>query len=275
MKIASPSHCGTILVIDDDPAINDAFARMLTLEGHQVHTVRDAETGLQQLDILAPDAILVDLRMPNVDGLEFLRRLRAQPLYRDLPVAIVTGDRFIDETLAKELTSLGAEVRFKPVWCGDLLGIAQDLLRLAAQAPRVPKHGQTLPLGDALQRRTLLLVDDSTAQRDLYEMALQTHFNILTASRGDEGVTIASREHPDVIVLDVMMPGLDGWQTCRRLKSNEHTASIPVIFLTSRDDADLATQVTDVGGSVVLRKPCPAEELLRTIRLTLPVHAEG
>src|SRR5260221_3213226 len=103
MKIAPPSHRGTILVVDDDPAINDVFTRMLTLEGYQVHTVRDAETGLGQLGVLAPDAILVDLQMPHIDGLEFLRRLRAQPIYRGTPVAIVTGDRCINDALTEEL----------------------------------------------------------------------------------------------------------------------------------------------------------------------------
>ena len=127
--IAAPSR-RTILIIDDDPAINAAFVRMLNLEGHHAHAVRDAETGWQQLDVVAPDAILLDLRMPQVDGLEFLRRLRAQPTYRDIPVAIVTGDHSIDGALGEELKSLGATVVFKPVWCDDLLRIAQDLLRL-------------------------------------------------------------------------------------------------------------------------------------------------
>ena len=274
MTIASPLRRGTILVIDDDPAINNTFVRMLTLEGHVAHAVRDGETGLQTLDDLAPDAILVDLRMPDVDGLEFLRRLRAQPLHRDTPIAIVTGDHSIDEAVVEELASLGASVHFKPVWCSDLLRIAEDLLRTAPDALRFPNQTQTFRPDDAPQRRTLLLVDDCAAQRDLYEMALQRHFNILTASRGDEGVTIASQERPDAIVLDVTMPGLDGWQTCRRLKSDANTASIPVIFLTSLDDVDLATQAIDVGGSVLLHKPCPAEDLLNTICSTLLMHGE-
>lgn len=141
MTIASPSRHSTILVIDDDPAINDMFARMLTLEGYQVHTVQDAETGLRQLGVVAPDAILVDLRMPHVDGLEFLRRLRAQPTYRGTPVAIVTGDYGIDDALTEELTSLGATVRFKPVWFDDLLRIAQDLVRNGAASTPISESG--------------------------------------------------------------------------------------------------------------------------------------
>jgi DNA-binding NtrC family response regulator len=144
MKTASPSRRSTILVIDDDYAINDMFERMLTLEGYRVHTVRDAETALRQLGVVAPDAILVDLRMPHVDGLEFLRRLRAQPVRRDTPVAIVTGDTSIDEAMVEELTSLGATVHFKPVWCDDLLRIAQDLLAMAPQARRLPSQAHTV-----------------------------------------------------------------------------------------------------------------------------------
>jgi DNA-binding response OmpR family regulator len=119
-----------ILIVDDDEGVTQTFARMLRLEGYQVRTAVSAETGLREAERSHPDAIILDLRMPLVDGLGFLRRLRALSDQADTPVAIVTGDYFLDESVSSELQQLGAELRFKPLWLEDLVGLARNLLKV-------------------------------------------------------------------------------------------------------------------------------------------------
>ena len=125
---ATPSATARILIVDDDEGVTQTFARMLRLEGYQVRTAANAETGLVAASEGSPDAIILDLRMPLVDGLGFLRRLRARDDQRATPVAIVTGDYFLDDEVSAELRALGAELRFKPMWLEDLLGLARNLL---------------------------------------------------------------------------------------------------------------------------------------------------
>jgi two-component system response regulator MprA len=117
-----------ILIVDDDEAVRQTFARMLRLEGHEVRTAADATAALEQADIQKPQVILMDLRMPLVDGLGLLYRLRALPGHARTPVAIITGDYFIDDTVMRELESLGAQLRFKPLWLEDLVDLAHLLL---------------------------------------------------------------------------------------------------------------------------------------------------
>jgi two-component system, OmpR family, response regulator PrrA len=121
---------GRILVVDDDEGVTTTFARMLRLEGFDVRTALNGEMGLLEASKSRPDAIILDLRMPLVDGLRFLRRLRADTEQRDVPVAIVTGDYFLDDDIAAELRQLGAEVKFKPLWLDDLVGLARNLLKV-------------------------------------------------------------------------------------------------------------------------------------------------
>ena len=118
------------------------------------------------------------------------------------------------------------------------------------------------PSGD---RPTLLLIDDCVLQRDMYEIALERDFTILTAGRGEDGLRVATDRRPDAIVLDVKMPGLSGWVTCLRLKCDESTADIPVVLLTGTDGVDLSDHATAVGASALLKKPCSAEMLKRTV----------
>jgi len=120
----------TILIVDDDEGVTQTFARMLKLEGFQVRTAINAESGLKVANESQPNAIILDLRMPLVDGLGFLRRLRSQQDQRATPVAIVTGDYFLEDSVAQELRELGAELRFKPLWLEDLVGLAHNLLKV-------------------------------------------------------------------------------------------------------------------------------------------------
>ena len=124
---ASPA--ARILVVDDDEGVRQTFARMLRLEGFQVRTAMNAEVGLQMVDESAPDAIILDLRMPLVDGLDFLRRLRARGELRT-PVAIVTGDYFLEDEVSEQLRQLGAELRFKPMWLEELVGLTRTLVKV-------------------------------------------------------------------------------------------------------------------------------------------------
>ena len=119
-----------ILIVDDDEGVTQTFARMLRLEGYTVKTAISAEKGLIEADNSHFDAIILDLRMPLVDGLGFLRRLRARDDQRQTPVAIVTGDYFLDDSVSTELRELGAELRFKPLWLEDLVGLARNLLKV-------------------------------------------------------------------------------------------------------------------------------------------------
>jgi len=118
----------TILIVDDDEGVTTTFARMLRLEGYEVYTAMNAEMGLREAAATDPDAIILDLRMPLIDGLGFLRRLRAIDQYRAVPVAIVTGDYFLDDAVSAELRTLGAELKFKPLWLEDLVSLARTLL---------------------------------------------------------------------------------------------------------------------------------------------------
>jgi DNA-binding response OmpR family regulator len=130
VSVLSEPANSTILIVDDDEGVTQTFARMLKLEGFQVRTAVNAESGLKLANESQPNAIILDLRMPLVDGLGFLRRLRSQDDQRATPVAIVTGDYFLDDSVANELRELGAELRFKPLWLEDLVGLARNLLRV-------------------------------------------------------------------------------------------------------------------------------------------------
>jgi DNA-binding response OmpR family regulator len=126
-----------ILIVDDDETVLRTFAKALSLEGYDVRTAASPLVGLEEAAQSPPDAILLDLRMPFVNGFGFLYRLRAQAAHRHTPVAIITGDSYIDDPSLKELRELEAEVLFKPIWLEEVLSVTKSLL--ARRPPTDPR----------------------------------------------------------------------------------------------------------------------------------------
>jgi len=126
----------TILIVDDDMAVRKTFARMLRVSGFGVLTADNIEAALFQVSRGRPAAAIVDLRLPRSDGMVFLRRLRASETNHPTPVAIVTGDYFLDDAILRELKFLNATVYFKPLWLEDLLHIAAGLIDIRSSKYR-------------------------------------------------------------------------------------------------------------------------------------------
>jgi len=118
----------TILIIEHDESTADMYSRILQIGGFTVRKALSAPDALRDAVAHPPDAILVDFRMPVMDGLEFLRALRARPSHRGTPVAIVTGDYQLDERLVAQIRDLGAVIRFKPLWVDELTSLAKQLV---------------------------------------------------------------------------------------------------------------------------------------------------
>jgi DNA-binding response OmpR family regulator len=126
----------SILIVDDDPGAREAFAPMLTARGYDVRVATNAEAGLREVELHTPSVIILDLHLPVVDGLEFLRRLRSTIGLSTVPTAVVTGDYLIDELITKDLEHLGAKLYFKPLWEEDLARIIEAMLSQAPAARR-------------------------------------------------------------------------------------------------------------------------------------------
>lgn len=122
-----------LLIVDDDLSTTQTFAQILTLEGYDVRTAATAESGLREIEAVQPDAIILDLRMPFINGLGLLYRIRAGESHRQTPVVIVTGDQCLDDSVIRELKDLGAEVKFKPLWLEDLVDVARSLVQARRQ----------------------------------------------------------------------------------------------------------------------------------------------
>ncbi len=117
-----------ILIVDDDPVTADHFARVLRGNGFDPVVAYDAHDGLGKAACGRFDAMLVDLRMPSMDGIALIEQCRGISTLRRVPAAIITGDYLLEDAELERLHAHGAVLRFKPLWIDDLLETVQDLL---------------------------------------------------------------------------------------------------------------------------------------------------
>jgi CheY-like chemotaxis protein len=134
----------TVLIVDDDVTLARAFCLALGGAGYRPRAVHSAEDALRELATAAPDAIILDFRMPMINGLGFLYRLRSQPQYVRTPVMVVTGESALSDEERDELRMLGAELQFKPIGLDALLH-ATSMLLAGGIAPALTSSSPALP----------------------------------------------------------------------------------------------------------------------------------
>lgn len=122
----------------------------------------------------------------------------------------------------------------------------------------------------------ILTIDDNTLVHTIVQRSLDNQYDIFSAKNGEDGLKIATKEHPDIILLDVEMPGMNGYDVCKKLKAEEHTAKIPVVFLSSLSNLESRMAGYEAGGVDFLIKPFEAPELQAKLKiLTSFVHASA
>jgi CheY-like chemotaxis protein len=201
----------TVLLVEDDEHSIELLSLYLRDSGFDVVVARSGEEGLARARRVRPQGIVLDILLPGLDGWEFLARSKVDPAIAEIPVIIVS---MVDER-GRGLALGAADYLVKPIARGDLLG-ALSRVTGASQA-------------------TVLTIDDDPTALELAHAVLEpAGYIVLTARTGGKGVALARSAQPDVILLDLVMPEVDGFAVVEQLRADLRTSSIPIVVLTSK-----------------------------------------
>jgi CheY-like chemotaxis protein len=235
----------SVLVIDDDSAQRDLMRRFLTNEGFSVQTASDGEEGLQLAQRLLPDAITLDVMMPGMDGWTVLSLLKADPLVYNIPVIMLT---MMDDK--KRGYALGATNYItKPF---DRKHLSKLLKSYGCAHPPCP---------------VLLVDDDATTRRMMRIMLEKAGWSVSEAPNGRAALELVAENRPVLILLDLVMPEMDGFEFADELHRHGEWRSIPIVVLTAKDLT--ADELRRLDGNVymVLDKGTSSrEELMGQVR---------
>jgi diguanylate cyclase (GGDEF)-like protein len=249
-----------ILVVEDDPSTSELLTLYLAQEGgYRVAHAYNGDTAINRIKELKPFAVLLDVMLSGKDGWEILQEMKSDPEIKDIPVIIssVIDNRELGFTLG------ASDYLVKPVDRITLLKKLEDL-SFATKKGRRPVN--------------ILCIDDHEEVLELLTSILEpSGYNVITANSGRQGIEKAIAYRPDLIILDLMMPEVDGFEVAQILKNNPSTMDIPILILTAKDlTVDDRLRLAGKIENCIQKSHFTKEDLLMHIRdleVTYPARA--
>ncbi len=251
----------TVLVIDDDPNTRDMMKRFLDKEGIRAETVSGGREGLRIAKELHPDAITLDVMMPDMDGWSVLTQLKADPDLADIPVIMLT----ISDNKNMGYILGASDYMTKPVNRDRLVSVLQKYRHTAGD--------DTKPVPEQLR---VLVVEDDMETRDILRRTLaQEGWAVAEAENGRAALERVAADPPDLILLDLMMPEMDGFEFVSELRNHEEWQSIPVVVITAKDISPADRRQLNGRVQKILQKGSYSrEELLREVQIKSQINSK-
>jgi signal transduction histidine kinase/CheY-like chemotaxis protein len=224
--LAPAATAGAVLTVADDPRVREQLVAVLAPAGWSVIATGSGPAALDAVRRARPDVLLLDLARSAGAALDLVEALDAEPATAGVPVVVLAGPELTEAERARLAPRVAASVPQGDATRADLLG--------ALASARRGREGRTWCAGSGKGRRTALVVDDSAQSRALARALLERlGFEVLEAEDGAAGVAAARARAPDLVLMDLSMPRLDGYAAARLLRGDPATAAIPVVALTA------------------------------------------
>jgi two-component system cell cycle response regulator len=269
-----------ILIVDDEPKNIKLLSAMLARENFLILTASNGLQAIEMVERELPDVVLLDVMMPLMNGFDVTKVLKNSPLTRSIPIILITA---LDspESQALGFEAGAEELLKKPVNAAELIARIKTMLRLKQYQEQLTvrkKSEQHFSIGkeeDEVNKapersNQILLVEDNPNDVKLIKAYLSDQdIGLLVTDNGEKAIEIAQRNKIDLIILDVMLPGMNGFEVCRRLKAIEKIQDIPIVFTTSLSDSESKINGTELESDGYIVKPYDKRELIATIQLLL------
>ncbi len=270
-------HRHKILIVDDDPLDVKLLDASLSSEDYKVFNAHDGSTALEKIETIQPDLILLDIIMPGIDGYEVTRRLKTSTKTRDIPIILITSLTGTDDK-SKGMQAGADEFLNKPVNTTELLARVKSLIRLKKYHEQLNSRNKSEvsfvksphSIASSIPEKempVILLAEDN--ENDL--RLLRAHLNgqsyqIKYVKTGEEALSFCLKQKADLLILDVILPGINGFDVCRQLKNNDATKKIQILMVTSLNDLESRIKGIEFGADDFLIKPIHKDEFI--VRVT-------
>ena len=272
-SVGQASNRPRILIVDDDPINVKMLKAKLSGEKYDLYGAFGGQECLRMVDEIVPDLILLDIMMPEINGYEVTSRIKGNPATSHIPIILVTA---LDspEDRNQGMTSGADEFLTKPVNKAEIMARVSSMLRLKKYHDQLSLRTQAEEkfvgtknmAATARPRKTalplVLIVEDNTMDMKVIQNHLRGQpYRLITAESGEAAIETAAREKIDVMLLDVVLPGMDGFEVCRRLKAEEKTRNIQIVIITGLSDLESKIMGVEQGADDFLVKPINQREI--------------
>ena len=251
-----------ILVIDDSVTFREALRQALEEAGYTVQVAAGGEEGLRIAAAGRPRAVVVDSVLPGIDGSTVIRRLRLDIALRSVPCLLLTGSE--DHHMELRALEAGADAFLRKGEDTEVI-----LARLAALLRSASSSIAEKPASLLGPKRILAVDDSATYLADLAAVLREEGYDVVSARSGDEALELLAAQSMDCILLDLLMPGLSGRETCRRIKAVPIVRNIPLIIVTAVEDRTALFEALEAGADDYIQKSAEFGVLKARVRAQL------
>ena len=229
-----------ILIIEDEKALVDILEKKLLYEDYEVSIARDGEEGIKKVKEIRPDLILLDIVIPKMNGFEVLENLNKDKRFSSIPVIVISNSGYsVDLDKALELGAVDYLIKAE----FDLDKIIEKIEKILFESDfsqKEDKEDQNLDkkkeisFQSSKNLKRILIVEDDLFLSDLCSKKLKkAGFEVLKVFDGQDGLKKIKEEKPALVLLDIVLPGLSGFEVLKQIKTNPESASVPVIILSN------------------------------------------
>jgi CheY-like chemotaxis protein len=262
-----------LLLVEDNEAERAALLELLEGTDLEITAVGTGAQAMESLTNRVVDCMVLDLTLPDISGLELLRRLQEDPNVPSFPIIVHAG-RELSLPEANQLKSFSKSIIVKDVHSPERLLEKSALFlhrRLADMSPDKRGMIERLAAEPTLENKKILIVDDDF--RNIFSLtAVLERYNatVLAAENGRHALEMLDQDRGiDLVLMDIMMPEMDGYETTKRIRELTHFSNLPIIALTAKAMKGDREKCLDAGASDYIAKPVNIEQLMSLLRLWL------
>jgi DNA-binding NtrC family response regulator len=256
-------------MVDDEEEFLMSSAQALNRRGFEVDVALNGVTALEMIESNDYDVVILDVKMPDIDGIEVFRKIRLTQPY--LPVILLTGHSSLEDAFQTSKDGI-ADYLSKPIEIDELTRVVREAVVQAKWRKKPDEIGSSAEKQSELVR--VMLIDDEVEFLESMQRVLKRrNLEVSVADSGKKGLALLRETLVDVVVLDLKMPGMDGLEVLRRIKSE--FPSVEVIILTGHPSVETALEVINLGANEYLKKPPEIGELVTTIHKLYQARQEA
>ncbi|MCD4781829.1 MAG: response regulator [Candidatus Omnitrophica bacterium] len=266
----------TILVIDDEPINIEALSVSLIAHNYRVISAQDGVSGLKIMREKKPDVVILDVMMPGMDGFEFCEIVKKDETVKNIPIIFLTA-RVTRADKLRGFNTGADEYMVKPFDVEELMARMQVLLRRRSHVPKAKEKKKEVVSAEYKLKQDeeilkeeprgrgemILVIDDEPINIEVLDGRLTlNNYKVIAACDGVEGLRIAREKMPELIILDLMMPKMTGYEFCKAIKSDDRLKNIPLIMLSAKDAIVDKLYGYNLGADDYMTKPLNKTDLL-------------
>lgn len=265
-----------ILIIEDEESLSEMYKMKLEQGGYLVFTANQGQIGIELAKTQKPDLILLDLVMPQMDGYQVLKKLRSMKETKSLKVYILSNlsqDKEIDNGFARgadgylvkaNLTPSQLFDRVTKIFSGEKVGLKKSTVKKQIELSKAAKD-QASP---SMKKGKILLIEDEEVIIEMYKLRLEKEgYEVQVARNGAWGLKVACQESFDLIIMDMVMPAMNGYEMLEKIKKNKACKNIPVIVLSNSAQDNEINKAKELGAtSYFLKSQITPAKLVKEVK---------